>query len=38
MLKKLSSEYYTYAPGNFSRMPRFEKKLLFPDNFLKQKE
>ena len=32
MLKKLSSEYYTYACGNFLRMPRFEQKVLLSDN------
>ena len=34
MRKKLSSEYYTYACGNFFRMPRFEKKVLFSDSLL----
>ncbi|MEA3360126.1 MAG: hypothetical protein U9R17_12080 [Thermodesulfobacteriota bacterium] len=34
MLKKLSSEYQLYTCGNFFRIPRFEKKLLFSDSLL----
>ena len=34
ILKKLSSEYQLYACGNFFRMPRFWKKLLFSDSLL----
>jgi len=33
-LKKLSSEYQLYTCGNFFRIPRFEKKLLFSDSLL----
>ncbi|MEA3359377.1 MAG: hypothetical protein U9R17_08245, partial [Thermodesulfobacteriota bacterium] len=35
MLKKLSSEYQPYTCGNFFRIPRFEKKLLFSDSLLR---
>jgi len=41
MLKKLSSEYQLYTCGNFFRIPRFEKKLLFSDSLqvlLKEEE
>ena len=34
ILKKLSSEYQLDACGNFFRVPRFWKKLLFSDSLL----
>jgi lipid-binding SYLF domain-containing protein len=36
ILKKLSSEYQLYACGNFFRMLRFWKKLLFSDSLLEK--